>query len=92
MIVYLRLAFGTLCVLAPGWAVARAFGRRGVSAVLAWTLASVFVAWTAVFTLHRSIHLAVAVMAAIFVSALIVKRLHEPGSLREPGSGVSGRQ
>jgi hypothetical protein len=86
MIVYLRLAFGTLCVLAPGWAVARAFGQRGASAVLAWALASVFVAWTAVFALHRSIHLAVAVMAAIFVSALIAKRLHEPDSLREPGS------
>ncbi len=64
MIVYLRLAFGTLCVLAPGWAVARALGQRSVSAVLAWTMASVFVAWAAVFTLHRSIHLAVAVANA----------------------------
>jgi hypothetical protein len=74
MIVYLRLAFGTLCVLAPGWAVARAFGQRSVSAVLAWTMASVFVAWVAVFTLHRSIHLAVAVLAAIFVAALVAAR------------------
>jgi hypothetical protein len=81
VIVYLRLAFGTLCVLAPGWVVARAFGQRSVSAVLAWTMASVFVAWAAVFTLHRSIHLAVAVLAVIFVAGLVAAR--EP---REPGS------
>ena len=59
VIVYLRLAFGTLCVLAPGWAVARAFGQRSMSAILAWTMAAIFVAWAAVFTFHRSIHLAV---------------------------------
>jgi hypothetical protein len=74
VIVYLRLAFGMLCVLAPGWAVARAFGQRGASAILAWALASVFVAWAAVFTLHRSIHLAVAVLALIVVGALVVGR------------------
>jgi hypothetical protein len=88
VIVYLRLAFGTLCVLAPGWAVARALGRSSVSAVLAWTMASVFVAWAAVFTLHRSIHLAVAVLALIFVGALVAQRTHEPGSRSEPGSRV----
>src|SRR5207244_12285911 len=71
-----------------GWAVARALGQRSVSAVLAWATASVFVAWAAVFTLHRSIHLAVAVLAVIFVGALIVRRrrTHEPGSQGEPGS------
>ena len=76
MIVYLRLAFGTACVLAPGWAVARAFGQRATSAVLAWALACVFVAWTAVFVLHRSIHLAVAVLAVLFVTALVVGVTH----------------
>ena len=86
MIVYLRLAFGTLCVLAPGWAVARALGQRSVSAVLAWTMASVFVAWAAVFALHRSIHLAAFVVALIFVAALVVHHVREPRSLREPGS------
>jgi hypothetical protein len=85
VIVYARLAFGTLCVLAPGWAVARAFGQRGAAAVLAWTCACVFVAWAAVFTLHRSIHLAVAVMALLFLAALLARRFTpEPGS--EPGS------
>jgi hypothetical protein len=88
VIVYLRLAFGTACVLAPGWAVARALAQRSVSAVLAWATASVFVAWAAVFTLHRSIHLAAVVLAVIFVGALIVRRrrTHEPGSQGEPGS------
>ena len=86
MIVYLRLAFGTLCVLAPGWAVARALGQRSVSAVLAWTMASVFVAWAAVFALHRSIHLAVLVLALIFVGALVAHRAREPGSRGEPRS------
>ncbi|HEY5295652.1 MAG TPA: hypothetical protein VIJ70_09300, partial [Gaiellaceae bacterium] len=48
----------------------RAFGQRATSAVLAWALACVFVAWSAVFILHRSIHLAVAVLAVLFVTAL----------------------
>src|SRR4051812_31772909 len=51
-------------------------------------MASVFVAWAAVFTLHRSIHLAVAVLALIFVGALVAQRTHEPGSRSEPGSRV----
>jgi hypothetical protein len=88
VIVYLRLAVGTLCVLAPGWAVARAFGQRGASAVLAWTMAAVFVAWASVFTFHRSIHLAVVVLAVIFVAALVVERARDPGSRSEPRSGV----
>jgi hypothetical protein len=71
VIVYLRLVLGTACVLAPGWAVARAFGQRSASAVLAWALASVFVAWAAVFALHRSLHLAVAVLAAVLLVAFI---------------------
>jgi len=86
VIVYLRLAFGTLCVLAPGWAVARALGQRSISSVLAWTMASVFVAWAAVFALHRSIHLAVAVLAVIFVAALVVARARRPGARGEPRS------
>jgi hypothetical protein len=86
VIVYLRLAFGTLCVVAPGWAVARAFGQRSASAVLAWTMASIFLAWAVVFTFHRSIHLAVVVLAVIFLGALVTRRTYEPGSRGEPGS------
>jgi hypothetical protein len=72
MIDYLRLAFGTVVVLLPGFAVARAFGRRSVSVVLAWSLAATFVAWAVVFTVHGSIRLAVAVLAAITVAAFLV--------------------
>jgi hypothetical protein len=93
MIVYLRLAFGTACVLAPGWAVARAFGSRSWSAVLAWACAAVFAAWALVFTFHRSIHLAAAVLAAIFVGALIVarRRPREPWDSDSPGRPRSNR-
>jgi hypothetical protein len=74
VIVYLRLAFGTALVLAPGWAVARALGQRSASAVLTWAVASVFAAWLAVFAFHRSIHLAVAVLAVVFAAALAARR------------------
>ncbi|HUZ81984.1 MAG TPA: hypothetical protein VMU73_07035, partial [Gaiellaceae bacterium] len=74
MIEYLRLAFGTFMVLLPGVAVSRALRMRSASAMFAWALASLFVAWALVFTLHRSIHLAVAVLAAITVAALILGR------------------
>ena len=74
MIDYLRLAFGTIVVLLPGLAVARALGQRSVSAVFAWALAAAFVAWAVVFTVHSNIKLAVLVLAAITVGALIAGR------------------
>jgi hypothetical protein len=85
---YLRLAFGTIVVLLPGFAVARALGQRSVAAVLAWALAAVFVAWAVVFIVHSNIELAVLILAAITVGALIAGRGRrpEPGSLSEPGS------
>ena len=67
---YLRLAFGTIVVLAPGAAVAHALGQRSAAAVLAWATASVFAAWAIVFTVHSSIRLAGVVLAAIFVAAV----------------------
>jgi hypothetical protein len=85
---YLRLAFGLVCVLAPGWAVARALGQHTMSAVLAWATASVFVAWTAVFAVHRSIHLAVAVLAVIFVAALVAGHWYRPRTRPEARSAV----
>ena len=79
MIEYLRLAFGTACVLLPGLAVARALRTRSVAAMFAWSLACVFVAWAVVFTVHRSIHLAVAVLAAITLVALVAGRRERIG-------------
>jgi hypothetical protein len=71
---YLRLAFGTIVVLLPGFAVARALGQRSVSVIFAWALASAFVAWAAVFTLHSNIKLAVLVLAAITIGAFVAGR------------------
>ena len=74
MIDYLRLAFGTVVVLAPGVAVARALGQRSTAALLAWATAALFVAWAVVFTFHSSVGIAALVLAAIFVAALLVRR------------------
>jgi hypothetical protein len=71
---YLRLAFGTIVVLLPGFAIARALGQRSLSAILAWALAAAFVAWAVVFTVHSNIKLAALVLAAITIGALIVGR------------------
>jgi hypothetical protein len=89
---YLRLAFGTLVVLAPGALVARALGQRLLSAALGWSLAAIFVAWAAVFAFHRSLHLAVAVLGAVAavavaaVAARATTRVVGPRS--EPRTGV----
>ncbi len=74
MIEYLRLAFGTALVLLPGSLVARALGRRSVSATLAWSLASVFAAWAVVFTVHSNVRLAVVLLAVIAVCAFVTPK------------------
>ena len=71
---YVRLAFATVLVLLPGRLVARALGRRSMSATLAWSLAAVFVAWAAVFVFHRSIHLALVVLLLVAICALVAPR------------------
>jgi hypothetical protein len=83
---YLRLAFGTIVVLLPGFALARALGQRSVSAIVAWALAAAFVAWAVVFTVHSNIKLAVLVLAAITIGALIAARRRRPerAELRSP--------
>ena len=75
VIEYLRLAFGTVVVLAPGAAVARALGRRSAASLLAWGTASVFVAWALVLAVHSTIRLAAVVLAVIFVIAVVVSAL-----------------
>ena len=74
MIDYIRLVFGIACVLVPGVLVARAFGQRSYSAMFAWTLACVFIAWAVVFAVHSNIKAAVLVLALIAVGALVARR------------------
>jgi hypothetical protein len=94
VIEYLRLAFGTACVLLPGWAVMRAVGQRGASALVAWTLACVFAAWAVVFAVHASIRVAAVILAVIFVASVTwkVRRGVEAGSHpgRTPGPVLLG--
>ena len=73
---YLRLVFGTIVVLAPGAAVARALGQRSAAALRSrGRSASVFVAWTVVFAVHAHDQArARIVLAAIFVAAIVVAR------------------
>jgi hypothetical protein len=68
---YLRLAFGTIVVLAPGWLVARALRQRGAAPTLAWGLAAIFVAWAVTFTVHGSIWLALGLLLAIGAAAVV---------------------
>ena len=89
MIDYLRLAFATVVVLAPGRMIARALGQRMLSATLAWTMAVLFVAWSAVFLFHRSIHLALVVLLVIALGALAA-RLRLRGSPEVPQRRLRG--
>ena len=96
MIEYLRLAFGTVVVLAPGAAIAYALGRRLAASLLAWATAAVFVAWAFVFVVHATIRVAALVLAAIFVFgvALAVLRSrrsgHDEGSFHSPWPWLAG--
>ena len=89
---YLRLAVATALVLLPGALVARALGQRSVAAVLAWTLAAVFVAWAVVFLVHGDVRLAIALLAAVALAAgaLAVRRGTGGGLAREEGAVVVG--
>ena len=73
-----------MLVLLPGAAIARALGRRSVSAVVAWTMASLFVAWAVVFTVHSNIKAVVLILAVITVVALFVKA--RPATPTVPGT------
>ena len=81
----LRLAFGTAVVLAPGLAIARAFGVRSVSGVLAWALAALFVALGVTFALGTSLTPTLVLLLAAGVAAI-------PFWRRAPrGEAVPGR-
>ena len=62
---YLKLAFATTVILAPGWIVARTLGVRSIAATLAWSLTVVFCALLVVFALGTTLTAALAVLAAV---------------------------
>ena len=57
VVLYVKLAFATAVVLAPGWLVARALGVRSVSATPAWSLVVVFGALALTFALGSTLTL-----------------------------------
>jgi hypothetical protein len=69
---YVRLVIATGLVLLPGFLVARALGQRGLSPTLAWTFGALFLAWSAVFVLHRTISVATSVLTVIGLVAAVV--------------------
>jgi hypothetical protein len=83
VIEYLRLAFGTGCVLLPGLVLGRT-----MSEVLAWTMGIVFAAWAVVFTVHSNIRLAALLLLAALVAAAFVRR-QVPGTRRVPGTALA---
>jgi hypothetical protein len=74
MIDYFRLGFGTAVVLAPGWAVGRALGRRGASATVAWGLVAIALSLAVTFAVHGSLWLTLALELAIGAAALAYAR------------------
>jgi hypothetical protein len=76
IVLYVKLAFATGVVLAPGWLVARALGIRSVGASLAWSLALIFGGLAVTFALQASLTLTVALLAvaAIAGAGVLVAR------------------
>src|SRR5262249_33758244 len=67
---YVRLLAATLCLVVPGAVRARAVGRPGPSATLAWSLAGLFGAGAVMFAVHGSVWLALGLYAAVGAIAL----------------------
>jgi hypothetical protein len=68
LLLYLRLAFATGVVLAPGWLLARALGVRSVGATLAWSLALIFGGLAVTFALQASLTLTIALLAVAAIA------------------------
>jgi hypothetical protein len=83
---YLRLAFATGLVLAPGWLAARAIGLRGVSSALAWSLTLLFASLTFVFLLGSSLVTAIVLYAVAGFAALgaMLARRRDPAARARP--------
>jgi hypothetical protein len=71
---YLKLAFATAVVLAPGWLIARTLGVRSVSASLAWSLVVVFAALLVTFALESTLTLTLVLLVAVALVAAAIRR------------------
>ena len=80
----LQLAFANALLLAPGAVVARALGRRSVSAALAWSLALLFGALGVTILVEASLSLTLVLLLAATAVALRFAR-GAPRSERIPG-------
>jgi hypothetical protein len=66
---YLKLAFATAVVLAPGWLLARTLGVRSASATLAWALVVVFGALLLTFALGSTLTLTLVLLLIVALAA-----------------------
>ena len=73
IILYLKLAFATAVVLAPGWLLARTLGVRSVSATLAWSLVAIFGALAVTFALGSTLTLTLMLLAVVVLAAGAVR-------------------
>ncbi len=73
IVLYLKLAFATAVVLAPGWLLARTLGARSVSATLAWALAAMFGALAVTFALGSTLTLTLVLLAVVVLAAVAVR-------------------
>jgi len=92
VILWLRLAAATAVLLAPGWAVARALGRRTAAAAFVWSCALVAGALAVTFAVGGAIDLALGLVLGAGAVALPFgfRRRAEPGELPVRGAIVVG--
>lgn len=72
IVLYVKLAFATGVVLAPGWLVARTLGVRSFSASLAWSLALVFGALAVTFALGSTLTLALVLLVVVALGSVAI--------------------
>jgi hypothetical protein len=87
---YLKLAFATGVVLAPGWLLARALGVRSASATIVWSLVVVFLALAVTFALGSTLTLTLVVLVIVALAALVLGiRRGWPRTESVPGRAVA---
>ena len=93
---YLRLAFATALLLAPGWLLARALGVRSLSATLAWSLVAVFGALAVTFALGSTLTLTLALLVVVAAASVALRRFRTwpsgVAALRRRVPGSAGRR